>query len=107
MRRAAPRPVAVALSAVTEAVAPPGTLALVQREWEAAVGPAIAAEAEPVAERGGTIRVACTSAVWAQELELLRARLLEQLNGRIASGTGQGPVKELRFAVRGGGFGPR
>jgi predicted nucleic acid-binding Zn ribbon protein len=105
MRRPAPRRLDVALSAVTEAVAPPGTLALVQREWHPAVGPAIAAEAEPVGERNGTIMVACASAVWAQELELLRASLLEQLNGRIASATGQRPVKELRFALRRRGLG--
>jgi predicted nucleic acid-binding Zn ribbon protein len=107
VRWAALRPLAAALPAVTEAAAPPGTLALVQREWEAAVGPAIAAETEPVGERDGTIMVACGSAVWAQELELLRASLLEQLNGRITSATGQQPVKELRFAARGTGFGRR
>jgi predicted nucleic acid-binding Zn ribbon protein len=107
VRRAAPRPLAAALPAVTEAAAPPGTLALVQREWQAAVGAAIAAEAEPVEERNGTIMVVCGSAVWAQELELLRASLLQQLNGRIASATGHQPVKELRFAARGTGFGRR
>ena len=50
--------------------------------WPAAAGEAFAAASEPVAERDGTVTVACTSAVWAQELDLLSERVLERLNGR-------------------------
>jgi len=48
----------------------------------------VAAVAAPVSEREGVVTVACESAVWAQELELLRGDLEARLGTR------------LRFVVR-------
>jgi predicted nucleic acid-binding Zn ribbon protein len=62
----------------------------------------VAAEAEPVAERDGTVTVACGSATWAQELDLIAPELLERLNGALAEPelwVAQGPVRELRFTA--------
>jgi predicted nucleic acid-binding Zn ribbon protein len=45
-----------------------------------------------VAERGGVVTVACASAVWAQELDLLSERVVEALNEAI----GRPAVTRLR-----------
>ena len=45
-----------------------------QTAWAEAVGEAVAAEATPVSERDGVVTVACRSATWAQELDLLGDR---------------------------------
>ena len=58
----------------------------------AAAKEAFARAAEPVAERDGVITVACDSAVWAQELDLLSERVVEALNGAI----GRPAVRRLR-----------
>ena len=71
MRRPAPRPLGQALAEVSAGLAPATTLARVQARWGDAVGDVIAEEAEPVSEREGVVTVACRSAVWAQELDLL------------------------------------
>jgi predicted nucleic acid-binding Zn ribbon protein len=81
--RTAPRPVAAALEALTATIAPASTLARVQERWEHVVGPAIAAAARPTAERDGVLSVLCESAVWAQELDLMSAELVERLNGAL------------------------
>jgi len=80
MRRRGPRPVGFALDAVTGALAPATLLAEVQRVWPQAAGEAFARACEPVAEREGVITVACDSAVWAQELDLLSERVVTALN---------------------------
>ena len=80
-------------------MAPAGTLAWVQACWSDVVGPAIAAESEPVAERDGVVTVSCRSAVWAQELTLLSGDLLERLNGALEAGGGGRPVGALRFTA--------
>ena len=97
MRRTAPRPVSAALDRFTAELAPATLLAEVQRVWPAAAGDAFAAASEPVSERAGVVTVACESAVWAQELDLLSERVLERLNGQL----GRGRVERLR--VRTGG----
>jgi predicted nucleic acid-binding Zn ribbon protein len=61
-------------------------LAEVQRVWGDAVGPAIAAEASPSAERGGVLTVSCSASVWAQELDLMGPEIVERLNAKIARG---------------------
>jgi predicted nucleic acid-binding Zn ribbon protein len=66
----------------------------VQLAWPEVAGPAIAAEAAPVAERDGVVTVACRSAVWAQELEMMSPRLLERLNVQLSR-----PVEALRFTA--------
>jgi predicted nucleic acid-binding Zn ribbon protein len=51
------------------------------------VGEAIAREATPVSERDGVVTVACRSATWAQELDLLGARLIEQVRAKLPPGS--------------------
>ncbi len=52
----------------------------------------IAAEARPVAERGGVLTVSCAASVWAQELDLMAPAILERLN----SALGRGAIARLR-----------
>jgi predicted nucleic acid-binding Zn ribbon protein len=92
VRRAAPRPVGSALDALVARLAPATLLADVQRRWPEAVGEAFAGESEPVAERDGVVTVACRSAVWAQELDLLSERVIEAVNEAI----GRPAVRRLR-----------
>jgi predicted nucleic acid-binding Zn ribbon protein len=98
VRRPAPRPLARALDAALPAARPAGLLAEVQSAWPAAAGPALAAAASPVSERSGTVTVECESAVWAQELELLRPELTRRLDEAL----GGGRVERLRFIVGSG-----
>jgi predicted nucleic acid-binding Zn ribbon protein len=100
MRRRGPRPLAAALEALGHEAAPPTLLARVQSVWGEVVGPAIAAEAQPVAERGGTVTVACGSAAWASELELLAPELVERLDAALGE-QAPGAVKALRAKVGG------
>ena len=83
MKRRAPMPVAGAVGALASSLEPLTPLSAVQRAWPAAVGPAIAAECEPVAERGGVVTVVCRSAVWAHELTLMAPDLVERLNAAL------------------------
>jgi predicted nucleic acid-binding Zn ribbon protein len=86
-------------------LAPATTLARVQGCWSDAVGETIGAEAQPVGERDGTVVVACSSSVWAQELELLAPELVERLNATLgARAEDPRPVRALRCRVgsRGG-----
>jgi predicted nucleic acid-binding Zn ribbon protein len=100
MRRLAPRRLGAALDELTRGLAPATTLARVQTCWPEAVGPAIAAEAEPVSEREGVVTVGCRSAVWAQELELLGPDLARRLNELLGAPEGGGPVRRLRTVVK-------
>jgi predicted nucleic acid-binding Zn ribbon protein len=88
--------VADALERVTSELAPATLLAEVQRAWAHAAGEAFAAQSQPVAERDGVVTVACTSAVWAQELDLLSEPVLERLNQRL----GRPAVRSLRPQAR-------
>jgi predicted nucleic acid-binding Zn ribbon protein len=98
VRRSGPRPLSAALAALGHEATPQTLLARVQAAWPAAVGAAIAAEAQPVAERAGTVTVTCRSATWASELELLAPDLLERLNGALGD-VGDQPLKGLRAKV--------
>jgi predicted nucleic acid-binding Zn ribbon protein len=98
LSRRGPRRLADALGAVREEAAPATPLAAVQGVWAQAAGAAVAAQAEPVSERGGVVTVACRSATWAQELDLLGPELLERLNGALAE-AGSPPVERLRFTA--------
>jgi predicted nucleic acid-binding Zn ribbon protein len=98
VRRPAPRPLAAILGPVTAAASPKTVLARVQVAWPEVAGPALAGAAAPVAERQGVVTLACESAAWAQELELLSADLLPRVNERIAPG-GEAQVGRLRFVV--------
>jgi predicted nucleic acid-binding Zn ribbon protein len=77
---------------LTSALAPASTLARAQEAWAGAVGPAIAASAQPTAERDGVLTVTCEAAVWAQELDLMAAELIPRLNAAL----GGEHVRELR-----------
>jgi predicted nucleic acid-binding Zn ribbon protein len=94
--RRAPRPLAGAVGALAESLRPATGLAAVQAVWSDAVGPAIAREAQPVTERGGTVTVACSSAVWSQEIGLMAPALCEALNERL----GVRAVTGLRCTAR-------
>ena len=83
MSRHAPRPLSMAMEALTGRLAPASTLGDVQRVWPDAVGAVIAREATPTAERGGTLTVTCRSSVWAQELDLMGPELVAKLNERL------------------------
>jgi predicted nucleic acid-binding Zn ribbon protein len=95
--RRAPRPLAGAVGALAETLRPATGLAAVQAVWGEAVGPAIAREAQPVAERRGTVTVHCASSVWAQEIGLMAPSLCAALNARL----GAERVTALRCTARG------
>jgi predicted nucleic acid-binding Zn ribbon protein len=99
VRRLAPRPLAAALDGVVAGAQPTGLLAAVQSAWPGVAGPALAAAAAPVSERDGTVTVACESAVWASELELLAPDLLARLNEGFGDAPERGHVERLRFVV--------
>jgi predicted nucleic acid-binding Zn ribbon protein len=84
--RRSPRSMEAALTVLADELAPQTMLAEVQRAWPDVVGPSIAAEAQPTAERGGVVTVSCSASVWAQELDLMSVAILERLNGALASG---------------------
>jgi predicted nucleic acid-binding Zn ribbon protein len=84
-RHRAPRPLGPAVEALAARLAPATLLADVQRVWEAAAGPAIAREAQPVSEREGTVTLRCASAVWMQEIDLMGPALVAQINGELGS----------------------
>jgi predicted nucleic acid-binding Zn ribbon protein len=94
--RRAPRPAAEAFRVARERVAPQTRLAAVQGVWVAAVGDGLAARATPVSERGGEVTVECADAVWAQELDLMQAQLLQGLREQL----GELAPESLRFRVR-------
>ena len=94
MRRSTPRGLGGAVRAVRERAAPATLLGSVQRLWPDVVGEAIAAEASPIAERDGIVRVSCRSAAWAQELDLLAPDLTKRLDARLDR-----PLAALRFTA--------
>jgi predicted nucleic acid-binding Zn ribbon protein len=82
--RRGPRPLTLALERMQTELAPQTVLASVQVVWRETVGDAIAAQATPTSERGGVLTVSCSASVWAQELDLMSAQILERLNERLA-----------------------
>ena len=94
-RRLAPSALSDVLREAVAGSVPDTLLARVTAAWPEVAGAAIAAEARPSSEREGTISVECSSAVWAQELDLLAPDLMARLNARLG-----GPqVRRLRFLV--------
>ncbi len=101
--RSTPRSLGAALRGVRRRTEPKTLLAAVQGVWAPAVGEAVAAEAQPIAERDGIVTVGCRSATWAQELDLLQIELLDAVNAALESGEHDGDppvVAELRFTAR-------
>ncbi len=92
MKRSSPRAMGGAITALAEGLAPQTPLAALQRIWEQTVGELVAAQAEPTAAHDGVVVVTCSSAVWAQELDLIADDLIERLN----SALGGGAVRALR-----------
>jgi len=92
MSRAAPRSLASALRDFNAAIAPASTLASVHEVWVGAVGDLIAAEASPTGEHDGILTLTCSSAVWAQELDLMADELIAALNRAL----GATRIRELR-----------
>lgn len=101
--RRVPRRAGFALRDALAGSAPKTLLASVQAAWAEACGAAIAAEAQPVSEREGTITVACRSATWAAELDLMQEELRERLNRTL----GEERVSGLRFTADGARHGLR
>lgn len=83
--RRSPRPLALAIDAVRDELAPETLLADVQRVWQDVVGGAIAAEGQPTFERAGVLTVSCSAAVWAQELDLMAPTIIERLNAALGA----------------------
>jgi predicted nucleic acid-binding Zn ribbon protein len=85
--RRAPRELAGALEAFRAGLVPDTLLGEVQEVWAGAVGETIAAQAQPVSERGGVLTVSCGASVWAQELDLMAPELLAGLNRVLQRGS--------------------
>jgi predicted nucleic acid-binding Zn ribbon protein len=96
--RRTPRPLAAAIGEALDRAEPATLLAAVQSVWADAVGEAIAHEATPVAERSGVVTVACNSAAWAQELDLLGGQILEKVRSELPP---ESPLEALRFIISG------
>ncbi len=96
-RRRAPRPAADAFRTALRQVSPKTPLAAVQLVWAEVVGERVAASARPVSERGGEVTVACSDAVWAEELDLMQGQLEQGLRERL----GDSAPRSLRFRVEG------
>jgi predicted nucleic acid-binding Zn ribbon protein len=88
---------ASALTLLADDLAPQTVLGDVQRVWPEVVGPSIAAQAQPTAERGGVLTISCAASVWAQELDLMSVAILERLNAALASGV----ISRLRCVAGG------
>ncbi len=95
-RRRAPRPAASAFRLARQQAAPRTGLAAVQTAWQEAVGEQLAAVAEPVSDRAGTLTIECVDAVWVQELDLMQGQLLERLREQL----GEQAPQALRFRLR-------
>lgn len=95
-RRRAPREAASAIRAARDRAAPRTGLAAVQAAWAEAVGAQLAAVAEPVSERSGTLTIECADAVWVQELDLMQTQLLDRLRERL----GDTAPSALRLRLR-------
>jgi predicted nucleic acid-binding Zn ribbon protein len=99
-RRRAPRQAAEAIQAARDRAAPKTGLAAVQSAWAGAVGEQLAAVASPVSERAGTLTIECADTVWAHELDLMQAQLLERLQAQL----GDAAPAALRFRVNSDSF---
>ena len=85
MKRRAPRGAGDAILALADQIAPLTPLSEIQRAWKMVAGDAIARNAQPTAERAGTVTITCASSVWAQELDLLSPDLIERLNDALSA----------------------
>jgi predicted nucleic acid-binding Zn ribbon protein len=93
--RRAPRPGGEAFRAARDAAAPRTDLAAAEAVWRDAVGERVAAAAAPASMSAGTLTVECIDGVWAQELDLMQAALLERLREAL----GERAPRSLRMRV--------
>ena len=96
-RRRVPRPASTAFRTALRRAAPKTRLAALQSVWAEVVGERVAAAARPVSERAGTVTIACSDPVWAEELDLMRGQLERALRERL----GEDAPRSLRFRVEG------
>ncbi|HZA57690.1 MAG TPA: DUF721 domain-containing protein [Solirubrobacterales bacterium] len=89
-----PRPLADALPSAIAPLAPDTLLGAVQAAWAGAVGERLAAQASPVSERDGVVTIACRSATWAHELDLLGGQVLEKVRSELPESD---DLRGLRF----------
>ena len=84
-RRSQPYRVADALRQVVLRIDPDRRLAAyrVWTFWADAVGPGVAAHAEPASFRDGVLSVRVAGAAWMQELQLMKDELRSTLNARL------------------------
>ena len=85
--RRSPRRLSLALDPQQSRWEPETLLAAAQAAWPASVGPMIAAESTPLRAANGVLTVACSGAVWAQEIELLGPTILPRLNAALEGGS--------------------
>ncbi len=94
-----PKSIGELLGGFRTEVAPGSPLAAIQGAWKAVVGERIAAVTEVVDEREGVLTIECSSAVWAQELELMGPRIMARLKAEI----GDSAPEKMRFRAGSGG----
>ncbi len=92
-----PKPLGDLLGEFRLQVQPETPLAAVQGVWDEVVGERIAAVTDVAEEREGLVTVDCSSAVWAQELELMGPRIKARLQERL----GESAPEKLRFRTSG------
>ena len=98
--RSTPRPVADSLEGLARRLGAPtaGALGAVFRQWEEAVGAAVAAHARPVSLADGVLVVAVDQPGWATQLRYLTNDLLT----RLADVAGEGVVGRIDIRVENG-----
>ncbi|UJA18743.1 DUF721 domain-containing protein [Thermoleophilia bacterium SCSIO 60948] len=96
MSERGPRRLGMSLGRVTPDIAPATPLARIQAVWEEAAGRQVASNASPVALREDVLIVACSSAAWAQELELMQTQLAAALAERLPD---EDRIASFRFRV--------
>lgn len=67
------------------------------RRWNEIVGEALAKKSWPDKYERGTVYVAVAGSAWAQELRMLKPKILSRIDGMIKD---RGLVSDIRFGVR-------
>jgi len=66
-------------------------------DWAEVMGERVAAHARALRVDGDILFVGVDSSVWAQELSLMKRRILRELNGRL----GEDAIRDVRFVLGG------
>lgn len=74
-----------------------GRAAAVMRRWDEVVGPLLAEKSTPDRYDKGTVWVATQGSAWAQELRLMKPRILERMEAMAGE---RGMFVDVRFGVR-------